>query len=287
MKIKLFLFDIDKTFVNRKLEVFKKTKDSVEYIKNKGDLVALNTGRGPVTSKPIAEQAGIRYIVAFNGQSIFDYKENKYLYNNIMDKNLYTKLVKFLTKYNQSIITYGNENMLEWDKDNVETYYDSLSSDMQLEMSKYYHHDKFNDLSSYLKKFNSLNDNIIKVIVHTEDIKTLKEIVKDLKSNFEEFVYYYDSNPSPRPNVEVCLKDNNKMTGALKLIELLKLKRNEVDLVAFGDGDNDVPIFKEADYSVATLEAVPEIDKLSNFKTGSSEDDSSISDGVKFIYKQY
>ena len=79
---------------------------------------------------------------------------------------------------------------------------------------------------------------------------------------------------------EVLPKNNNKGTGLKKLAEKLGIKQEEV--MAIGDGNNDVEMFEYANYSVAMENASDLAAKASKYRT-----DSNANDGVANAIRKY
>ena len=72
-------------------------------------------------------------------------------------------------------------------------------------------------------------------------------------------------------NIEVNALGVNKGIGLLKLGELLGIKREEI--MACGDGMNDLEMIREAGLGVAMANAVQEVKDAADFVTDSNEKD--------------
>ena len=100
--------------------------------------------------------------------------------------------------------------------------------------------------------------------------KKCENILKDRYSGVLSQPYVY----------EVLPKNNNKGTGLKKLAEKLGIKQEEV--MAIGDGNNDVEMFEYANYSVAMENASDLAAKAAKYRT-----DSNTNDGVAKAIRKY
>lgn len=283
MKRKIFLFDIDRTLINEKHEVFDETKKALKTIESNGDIFALNTGRGHFSTIPVAKQVNSRYAIVFNGQSIYDFKENKYIENNFMDIKIVFKLYDFISKFNVSIMTYFNNKVVTWNRINSPTFYSNLSEEKKEHFVDHYIEYPFNGKAEYKDYISQIEDKIIKVIVLSGNENTM-EIKNKLIENFGEHFNFYIG-AGNLGNIEISLKGFNKYTGGLSLINKLGMKREDVNIIAFGDAENDVPIFEKADYSIGMGNSEEIVKNKITYKTKDFNDHNAIKEGVEQAYK--
>ena len=93
-------------------------------------------------------------------------------------------------------------------------------------------------------------------------IKTgLENILKDKYSSVLSQPYVY----------EILPKGNNKGTGLKKLAKKLGIKQEEI--MAIGDGNNDIEMFEYANYSVAMENGTELAKKAAKYQTDSNEND--------------
>jgi Cof subfamily protein (haloacid dehalogenase superfamily) len=72
-------------------------------------------------------------------------------------------------------------------------------------------------------------------------------------------------------NIEINAAGVNKGKGLLELGEILGISREEI--MAFGDGDNDIAMLREVGFGVAMENADEEVKAVSDYVTGSNDED--------------
>ncbi len=91
--------------------------------------------------------------------------------------------------------------------------------------------------------------------------KENENILKDKYSSVLSQPYVY----------EILPKGNNKGTGLKKLAKKLGIKQEEI--MAIGDGNNDIEMFEYANYSVAMENGTELAKKAAKYQTDSNEND--------------
>ena len=76
---------------------------------------------------------------------------------------------------------------------------------------------------------------------------------------------------SLRYNIEINTAGVNKGTGLVNLGKVLGIKREEI--MAFGDGDNDIVMLKEVGIGVAMANAEDKVKETADYITLSNEED--------------
>ena len=72
-------------------------------------------------------------------------------------------------------------------------------------------------------------------------------------------------------NIEINAAGVNKGKGLLELGEILGISREEI--MAFGDGDNDIAMLREVGFGVAMQNADEEVKAVADYVTGSNDED--------------
>ncbi len=93
LDIKIAFFDLDGTILNEQQKITNKSKEALEYLKSKGVILVLATGRiDAYAFKYAKELKVIDYIIANNGALIYDIKNNKYIFEEPFNKILLKQL---------------------------------------------------------------------------------------------------------------------------------------------------------------------------------------------------
>ena len=284
---KLIAIDLDGTLLNSYGEISQGNREAIEYaLKNKVKVV-LASGRDPKTMEKMSLNLGIKdYLIAGNGASIYDIKQEKNIYEKFIKQEKALKIIQickensiFLNLYtDKGIITESlNFNVKVFNSENT---HKALEKQTNIEVVK--------DLYQYAKE-NQLN--ILKIIICDESKIIFNNIIQRLKMiggvevldvehmsrkkiriGTEEFdvEYFY---------TEISSKNVDKWNAIEFLMEKLGIKKEEV--MCIGDNINDKKMVENAGIGVSMKNSALSANKIGDFIT---EDNNS--DGVKIaIYK--
>lgn len=285
---KLITIDIDGTLLNSYGEVTEKNKQAIKKaIEEKNIEVVLTSGRMPEAIMPIAKEVNAtNYLISGNGAAIYDINKNKIIYNNYMSKkktleivdiceknsmfyNIYTNNFILTKSLNYNILFYHNEN-----KKNPE--------DKRIKINV------IDDMYDYIKKYQG--DDILKITICDSNelifrsimnkLKTIRDIDvlevahmsrKIIKHGTEEIEisYFY---------TEITNQNVNKWSAIEKLIEKLKIKKEEV--LAIGDNINDKEMIENAGVGIVTGNSSPEMKKIAD-EVVASNDESGVAQAIE------
>lgn len=285
---KLITIDIDGTLLNSYGEVTEKNKQAIKKaIEEKNIEVVLTSGRMPEAIMPIAKEVNAtNYLISGNGAAIYDINKNKIIYNNYMSKkktleivdiceknsmfyNIYTNNFILTKSLNYNILFYHNEN-----KKNPE--------DKRIKINV------IDDMYDYIKKYQG--DDILKITICDSNelifrsimnkLKTIRDIDvlevahmsrKIIKHGTEEIEisYFY---------TEITNQNVNKWSAIEKLIEKLKIKKEEV--LAIGDNINDKEMIENAGMGIVTGNSSPEMKKIAD-EVVASNDESGVAQAIE------
>ena len=259
--IKLIAIDMDGTLLNEKKHIDKAEKEAIHEAIEAGIKIVLCTGRPLYGILPFYEELGISeldsegYVILNNGCSIHKTKDWK-----LIDQvNFTSDDIEYLYKFSESYdINFTLVN---------DTYYFNIGRKPTDELIK----DAgfvFSDITDIsLEEAKSGKHKIMKIMFlgNPEIMANFQEknenIIKSKYSGVLSQSYVY----------EVFPKDNNKGTGLKKLAEKLGIKQEEV--MAIGDGNNDIEMFEYANYSVAMKNATELAKKAAKYETDNNEND--------------
>lgn len=242
---KLFLFDIDGTlFDNQNQKVSQKSLEAIRVL-SKNHIVAIATGRAPFMLDSIHEiKPLIDYYITINGQYIV--AGRNVIYKEPMDKHLLARLTK---DFQLLQLAYGFES----------SHHEAVS--------------EINDL--VIQGFEGLGLSIPPIQPHfykTHDIfqawafSTPEKIVK-LKQKYPELVFicWMDVGYDILPN------QASKGLGMKRLAQYLQIPLK--DVIAFGDGDNDFEMVRDAGLGIAMGNATNEVKSVAKFITKDVSED--------------
>lgn len=285
---KLIAIDLDGTLLNSYGEITDGNREAIKYALNKNVEIVLASGRDPQTMKKISLDLGINnYLIAGNGASIYDIKQEKNIYENFINREKALRIIRmckensiFFNLYtDKGIITESlNFNVKVF---NSENNHKSTEKQTNIEIVK--------DIYEYTKN-NPMN--ILKIIICDnskiifnniiQKLKLIKGIdvldvehmsKKMIKIGIEEFEiqYYY---------TEISSKNVDKWSAIQYLIEKLGIKANEV--IAIGDNINDKKMVEQAGLGIVMKNSALSVQDIGDFVT---EDNNS--NGVEKAIYQY
>mgnify|MGYP003312884479 CR=1 FL=1 len=234
---------VDMTLINYRDGFNKYQLDILKELKNKGIIFSLVTGRSVSFFKLFPELLEfVDYIISSNGGAIFDVRNNKFLYNVCIKDNSFKKLIE-----------YGIENNFTFvinELDKVYKYGNLKKIDsMDFDINRQY----FSEQIVFYVKNVKIN-NIMKTIESVDSVVVNNVNKKDDR-------YSFDVN-------DISVSKGNSL---LWLWDYLDIESSEV--IAFGDGENDISMFKVAGLSVAVDNASDDIKSKVDCITLSNDED--------------
>lgn len=263
---KLIALDCDGTLLNSRKEITERTILAINKAKEKGIKVVLASARPFYRLESFITKLGLltndQYTIAFNGGLVM---------NNTGDEILFSK--SFSYSQVKELIDFGHEHqtaMFLYTKD-------CIFSNINDEKYKKKNPDvKFNVIDFTNTDFKDIQ---IYKIAYVNVPERTKELRRELPLDFNE---RYEISSSVPQFIEFVDQGITKSL-ALKLIG----ERNKIscdEMLAFGDEDNDIPMFKLVGYGVAMGNATGEVKKFADYITGSNDDDGVAQAIEKFVF---
>ena len=249
--IKHLFSDIDGTVLNSKGEI---SEANINAIKKSGLPFTLVSARSPQKMENIINTLGIDGIhVSFNGALIFEKKNNEKIILHRVARNL---VLDLRDKFPSTGISLYDE--LNW---NIDLETDAIIGEYNIvkvaysivNFKEYFREEK----EIYKVSFIEYNKEIFEKIV---------DYVQKKYSN-EELTFQRSLNGY----LEITHMDAKKSKGIEFISEFEKLAKNEV--AAFGDGQNDIPMFESVGYSVVMGNATDDVKKYADYVTKSNSED--------------
>ena len=285
---KLIAIDLDGTLLNSYGEISQGNREAIEYALKNNVEVVLASGRDPKTMEKISLNLGINnYLIAGNGASIYDIKQEKNIYEKFIKQEKALKIIQickdnsiFLNLYtDKGIITESlNFNVKVFNSENT---HKALEKQTNIEIVK--------DLYQYTKE-NKLN--ILKIIICDESKIIFNNIIQKLKmiGGVEVLDVEHMSRKKIRIGTEeidveyfyteISSKNVDKWNAIEFLIEKLQIKKEEV--ICIGDNINDKKMVENAGVGITMGNSALSVNNIGDFIT---EDNNY--DGVKVAIYMY
>lgn len=248
--IKLIAFDLDGTLFNSKKEITPATREALELAHSKGIEIVPVTGRfWMAIPENLKSLKFIRYAVTLNGAEVFDVKNLKSLANFNMPPSRAIATLLALSDIDNSICDcvingqgYMNKNFYEHIGEYmVGPWQSKIVRDLRIPVD---------DVCELIAE---KNQGVQKIQFYTNDKELRENLLKALPVVFPK----NSSTSSISNNIEINDATAHKGHGLKFLADYLNLKLKNV--MAFGDGLNDVTMIKAAGIGVAMGNACREV----------------------------
>ena len=241
MAIKLIAIDIDGTLLNSNKDLTKATIEAIEAASQAGIHVCISSGR-PLTEclEYTRQLPSMRYIVTCTGAQVIDMQTGKDIFRNPLSADELRMLYGIITQYGAVPDIFDEENRIHnraADMEN-EAFWGSLYKDVRLT------HIPEDDLDSYVANYSGISN---KVHMFFHDLSKKPALWKELEK------LPYEIMESDFDDLEIMPRGIDKGLGLEKLAEHLGLRPEEV--MAMGDGGNDVGMFRYAGTAIAMKNA--------------------------------
>ena len=261
-KIKMIGLDLDGTLLTDRKEFTDRSKRALRTAIDIGIVVLIATGR-PLTGIPeeIRNFPGMRYALTSNGAKVMDVWENRVVDEHLLSAKLAEKALEICGKYDTL----------------QEVYYDGVSyapADKR-DMIPRYH--KNPNMWEYMRKTRTWVEDIFRMVRESDrGLDKIQMLFADMEERTKAWqelseVEGLELVGSLGYNIEINAAGVNKGSGLVSLGRLLGIRREEI--MACGDGDNDLLMLKEVGFGVAMANAEEEVKKAADYITLSNEED--------------
>lgn len=246
MSKKLIFFDIDGTLLDEEKQLPKSTKESIAKLQEMGHDVAIATGRAPFMFQSLLEELNIHTYVSLNGQYVV-YK-GKPIYTNPLNNQDLTRLSEIANERKNPVV-YEDQNGM-FSTMEFHEYIDIAIGSLKINIKPKFEPDYYKDKDIYQALLFCID----------EEEPIYKENCPSL-----EFVRWHEY------SVDVKPKGGSKANGINALINYLNISMDNV--YAFGDGLNDLEMFKAVKNTVAMGNAHEKVKEVAKYITAHVNDD--------------
>ena len=266
---KMIVLDLDGTLTNSKKEVSKRNIEVLQKAMQMGIIVVLASGRPTRGVMPIAEMLELEKnngcILSFNGGRIIDVTTGECLFQMDIPEGWLEKIYHLSRKCDVGLLTYEGFDKLITEDDNPYIQLELRINQMQRvtpeSITKY--------VTFPVPKY--LLTGEPEVIEKAEPL--FKQMLGENLNVFRSDPYFLEILP-PKIDKAYCLE---------KLIEKLNISKEEV--IACGDGYNDINMIKFAGLGVAMENANDQAKAVADYITLSTDNDGIAHAVAEFIFK--
>lgn len=249
--------DLDGTLTNHYKVVTPKTREALLQAEAEGVVIILASGRPTYGIEPVAECLELDkrggYILSYNGGNIVNAKTGEKLFAQFLPDEVIPILYRYAKEKNHALLGYaGNEIITEMPDDQ---YVKEESRINKMNIRKV--ENLFEALEPHPTKLLMTGDPADMLKAENE----LSEILGDRMDIFRSAPFF----------LELVPKGIDKAKSLLRLLS--KINLTPADMIAFGDGYNDLSMLKLAGMGVAMQNAAPEVRAEADYITLSNEED--------------
>ncbi|MCI6156698.1 MAG: Cof-type HAD-IIB family hydrolase [Peptoniphilaceae bacterium] len=258
LEIQCIASDIDFTLINREGVLLPNTKAQLLSFQENGGKIALISGRlvGGVISYAkelmLSRYGGV--IVGGNGAQIYDVSQNRYLEDQKMEKEECARLVATLKEWPGDIAFYSQDNLL-------------VSPECRSDFSVFAER---NHLHFCKLELDRVDFSKIHKVLFAMRGKTVEKELPSLRKTFST-LNITRSGPAV---LEITDGTRTKGDGLRAAAQFQGIAVENT--MAFGDAENDLPMFAAAGLSVAMKNAAPDIQRVCDFVTMDTHQDDGI-----------
>lgn len=255
MAIKLIVSDLDGTLLNSKKLISSANITAFQLAKEQKINVSIATGRMHLAAAFFGKQIGAQVpVISCNGAMIRDPHTDEAIFEEYIDDKISFAIIDYLIKNN----IYCN-----W-------YIDTkrFAPYFSWDMFQGYRTVKGFNLTEVGDNYGAYCKNITQIVLRSCGNHLPEDIVSYLQKNFSDYIKMQQNTGC---TIDVTPPDIDKGVGLMHLAAHLNISQDEI--LAFGDGDNDVAMLKYAGTSVAMSNAIDEVKNAASFVTDSCDND--------------
>lgn len=266
MDYKIIVLDLDGTLTNRDKIITPRTKEALMKAQEAGNIVVLASGRPTAGVEPLAKELELSrfgsYILSFNGGMITNCKTGEVVFSSMLPLEANKKIIGLAEEHRVDILTYAGDEIITNNRECPYAVIEAKINHLPLR--------QVDDMKSYVdfqvSKFLMLDDG--------DYLVTVEPKVKAAMGR--DFGVYR----SEEYFLEVMPKGIDKAQSLARLLEILGLTKEQ--MIACGDGYNDLTMIKYAGLGVAMENAVLPVRSAADYVTASNNHD-----GVGLVVEKF
>lgn len=267
MSYKVLVLDIDGTLMNSEKKITEKTKVALRAAQEAGVTIVLASGRPTPGIVPIAKEIGLDeyggYILSFNGAIVTNFKTGEIVFETVLPHDKIQELYDASQTYGVSIVSYKDGGIVTEIEDDKYVEIEARINNMPVVKV-----DCFVD---------ALTEPVTKCLM-LGDGDYLEKVEVEVNNQFGDLLNIYRSEPY---FLEIMPQNVDKAYSLERLLAHLNLSRDE--MVACGDGFNDLSMVRYAGMGVAMGNAQQVVKEEADFVTASNDEDGLVLVVEKFL----
>ncbi len=266
MNYKMIVLDLDGTLTNHDKIITDRTKRALMEAQKRGTVVVLASGRPTYGVVPLAEQLELEkyggYILSFNGGIITNCRTGETVFQKKLPVEANARIIRLAKKEKVAILTYEKSWIISADPESPYVKLESLVNHLKIH--------RIEDMEAHttfpVPKFLMVGDGI-----YLEQVEVrVRDALGDGFSVYRSDPYFLEILPAGIDKAH-CLE---------QLLRQLGLDSRQ--MIACGDGYNDISMIRYAGLGVAMENAVNPVREAADYITYSNDDD-----GVAHVVEKF
>lgn len=257
MAYRVLALDIDGTLTNSKKQITERTKRAVSAAAAKGVKIVIASGRPVQGIRAFAKELELEkkdgYILSFNGGRLISCRTGEIIHDMKLPLEYLPEIYELSKKYKVNLMSYEGDDLITEEPDD-----EFLAIEARI-----------NGLG--IKKVDNLVEHInfpINKCLMLGNGDYLAEVEKKVHAALCDRMDVYRSEPY---FLEILPKGVDKAKSLESFLNIIGCRREE--LMACGDGFNDITMIKYAGLGVAMANAREEVKKCADYITASNDED--------------
>ena len=268
MGYEMIVLDLDGTLTNKDKDITPRTKAALMEAMERGKKVVLASGRPTYGVMPLARELKLAeyggYILAYNGGVIMDCQTEELVFSRMLPVEANHRIIELALKNRVDFLTYDGEVILTSNEENPYAKIESGINHLRLHQLE-------------IDEFFARVDFAVPKFLFVDDGDYLASVEPKVKAALGKNFSVYRSEPY---FLEILPQGVDKAQSLERLLEVTGIKREE--MIACGDGYNDLSMIKFAGLGVAMENGVLPVRKAADYITASNNED-----GVGLVVEKF
>ncbi len=257
MKYKLIVLDLDGTLTNSKKEITPRNRETLIRMQEQGIRVVLASGRPTYGIVPLANELRMNefggFILSYNGGEIIDWATQETVYENVLPNEVVPVLYECARTHRLSILTYDGAEIITENPQDPYVQKEASLNKMAVRKTNHF----LTDITLPVAK-----------CLIVGDADKLIPLEAELSLRLQGHINVFRSEPY---FLELVPQGIDKALSLAVLLKKTGVAREEV--IAMGDGYNDLSMIQFAGLGIAMGNAQEPVKKAANYITLSNEED--------------
>lgn len=266
--------DLDGTLLKDDKTISNETVAQLQRICDKGVIFLPSTGRTHRELPAVLRELPfLRYALCCNGGAVYDYQENRYVYEDAIPYELALRVLDYVKQLPvfETVAVNGERIARGYDDGEVDEYVRQVAAKGLLF--------NFQGASDVREAFARRHLDAQKFLLYPAEGAVKEEIMKDLQTAFPEL----EVSTSGPKFIEVNTKGVDKGKALADFCRLMEIPIEES--VAFGDAENDISMLKAAGKAVVMENGTAETKKYADLICASNNDDG-VAEMIRELWKE-